>query len=80
VKGINNRQKTIVKPRENVQKYLVQRKTFRSSLPPIEGSRSGGDLCVKTSSGDWLIVDLTLPHHTPLLRACRHSPIVCASF
>jgi hypothetical protein len=29
VKGINNRQKTIVKPRENVQKYLVQQKNLQ---------------------------------------------------
>lgn len=29
MKGINNRQKMIVRPRESVQKYLDQQKTLR---------------------------------------------------
>ena len=32
VKGINNRQKSIVKPRESIQKYLSQQKNLQKSL------------------------------------------------
>jgi hypothetical protein len=33
VKGINNRQKPIVKPRENIQRYLSQQKNVQWVLP-----------------------------------------------
>jgi hypothetical protein len=31
MKGISNRQKTVVKPRESIQKYISQQKTLRNA-------------------------------------------------
>jgi hypothetical protein len=47
VKGISNRQKMIVKPRESVQKYVSQMKDLRKSVSPQKGwpakRRDAGD-------------------------------------
>ena len=37
MKGISNRQKMIVKPRESVQKYVSQLKDLRKSVSPETG-------------------------------------------
>jgi hypothetical protein len=36
MKGINNRQKTIVRPRETVQKFIVQQKRIRKGKAQIQ--------------------------------------------
>ena len=36
MKGINNRQKTIVRPRETVQKFIVQQKSIRKGKAQIQ--------------------------------------------
>jgi hypothetical protein len=41
MKGISNRQKMVVKPRESVQKYVSQLKVLRKSMSPDKVRRVG---------------------------------------
>jgi hypothetical protein len=46
MKGVPNRQKTVVRPRETMQKYLLQQKNVRSGIlsnrQHLNGSKSSG--------------------------------------